>query len=251
MMNIGVNMRKKPGFTLAEVLITLGIIGIIAAITIPILMANYQKQQYIVELKKAYSEFNQAIKSLSADQNCGGDLICTGLFPGGFDSTTFGNEIVKYFKVVKNCKNSVSCMIPGSLLINQAYDGSSTPDNYAASVSSNPYIFQTLDGMLFMIFGENNSECNNSWGSGDDISHVCAEVIIDINGIKGPNYFGRDIFDFYITNGKRGPLLYPCGGLGDDADTWRIANNTCTTSTPSQAWDCTSRIMAENWQMNY
>ena len=54
-----VNMKK--GFTLAEVLITLGIIGVVAALTMPTLMSNYRKHQTVTQLKKAYSEISQAI----------------------------------------------------------------------------------------------------------------------------------------------------------------------------------------------
>ena len=55
-------IKKKSGFTLAEVLITLGIIGVVAAITIPILMTNYKKHVIETELKEFYSIMNQALK---------------------------------------------------------------------------------------------------------------------------------------------------------------------------------------------
>ena len=51
-----------PAFTLAEVLITLGIIGIVAAMTLPTLIAKYQKNVTAVKVKKFYSVFNQAFK---------------------------------------------------------------------------------------------------------------------------------------------------------------------------------------------
>ena len=60
--------KQKLGFTLAEVLITLGIIGIVAAMTIPVLMTNYQKKTTATRAKKAYSELLQAIK-LSENDN--------------------------------------------------------------------------------------------------------------------------------------------------------------------------------------
>ena len=59
---------KKTGFTLAEVLITLGIIGVVAAMTIPILMTAYQKKQTVTRLKRAYSIVQQSIR-LSEDEN--------------------------------------------------------------------------------------------------------------------------------------------------------------------------------------
>ena len=60
-------LNKNLAFTLAEVLITLGIIGIVAAMTIPTLIANYQKQQTVSKLKKFYSTINQAIKLSEVD----------------------------------------------------------------------------------------------------------------------------------------------------------------------------------------
>ncbi len=53
-------MKKKKAFTLAEVLITLGIIGIVAAMTLPTLVQKYKEKQRVTQLKKAYSILNQA-----------------------------------------------------------------------------------------------------------------------------------------------------------------------------------------------
>ena len=60
--------KNKKGFTLAEVLITLTIIGVIAAITIPNLMQSYKKHQVEVGIKEAYSILSNAIK-LSESEN--------------------------------------------------------------------------------------------------------------------------------------------------------------------------------------
>ena len=55
------SLKKRAAFTLAEVLITLGIIGVVAALTIPTLMANHRKQVVVTGLQKFYTTFNQAI----------------------------------------------------------------------------------------------------------------------------------------------------------------------------------------------
>lgn len=60
-------MKKKNAFTLAEVLITLGIIGIVAAMTLPTLIANYKRQEYSTQIKKFYSTFSQAITRSEVD----------------------------------------------------------------------------------------------------------------------------------------------------------------------------------------
>lgn len=59
--------KKKNGFTLAEVLITLGIIGVVAAMTIPTLMSSYRKKVIETRLSKFYSTINQALKLAEAD----------------------------------------------------------------------------------------------------------------------------------------------------------------------------------------
>ncbi len=53
---------SKAAFTLAEVLITLGIIGIVAALTMPALIGNYRKKQTVVQLKKIYSAMSQSVQ---------------------------------------------------------------------------------------------------------------------------------------------------------------------------------------------
>ena len=58
------NNSRKIAFTLAEVLITLGIIGVVAALTLPTLISNYKKQTYVTGLQKAYSVLNNMTKPL-------------------------------------------------------------------------------------------------------------------------------------------------------------------------------------------
>jgi prepilin-type N-terminal cleavage/methylation domain-containing protein len=92
-------MRKA--FTLAEVLITLGIIGIVATLTIPGLIANYKKKETVTRLKKAYSTMAQAIQLSEVDN---GDAASWSYPPfRDFDKTEeFVNQyILPYFKYLK------------------------------------------------------------------------------------------------------------------------------------------------------
>ena len=59
----------RLGFTLAEVLVTLGIIGVVSAMTVPTLMQNYQKKSYVTQLHKFYNELTQALPQYQADIN--------------------------------------------------------------------------------------------------------------------------------------------------------------------------------------
>lgn len=55
---------SHKGFTLAEVLVTLGIIGVVSAMTVPTLMQNYQRQSYVTQLHKVYNEFSKQLKGI-------------------------------------------------------------------------------------------------------------------------------------------------------------------------------------------
>ncbi|MBQ2870396.1 type II secretion system protein, partial [bacterium] len=57
-----VKALKRKAFTLAETLITLSIIGVIAAMTVPTLMSNIDKQTYVTGAKKAYSQLQNTTK---------------------------------------------------------------------------------------------------------------------------------------------------------------------------------------------
>ena len=81
-------IKHKIGFTLAEVLITLGIIGVVAALTIPTLMANHRKNVVETRLAKFYSTMNQAIHMAEADY---GDKIDWEKLDTGYEEGEDGN----------------------------------------------------------------------------------------------------------------------------------------------------------------
>jgi len=246
---------KRSAFTLAEVLITLAIIGVVAALTIPTLMANYQKVQYVAALKKAYSEMNQAITLMANDLGCQGDLNCTKLFDADTPDDAFNNEFVKYFKIAKNCKNAdydgtLGCF-PDT--INNDYDG--IEDGISSGWDSSGYRFITADGFSIKAFSGGNGCDNNDYSTHatNDMTQVCGMIYLDVNGLKGPNYMGRDIFIFWITNGK-GPQLYPNGGADYKWNShWANDDGTPRSCYPDDTAGnyCAGRIMEEGWQMNY
>ena len=93
-----------PAFTLAEVLITLGIIGVVAAMTLPQLIQSYRKQQTEVKLAKFYSVINQALKQ-SIAQN--GDIVTPSFSTN--ENSEFLQEwcqtnITKYLQSLKKLK---------------------------------------------------------------------------------------------------------------------------------------------------
>ena len=92
-------MEKFKAFTLAEVLVTLGIIGVVSAMTVPTLMQNYQRQSYVTQLHKVYNELGQAAERYKADNNL--VSLREGRIMGNKDEVH--NFVLQYFKVVKDC----------------------------------------------------------------------------------------------------------------------------------------------------
>ena len=110
-------MRKFDGFTLAEVLITLGIIGVVAALTLPALVQNYRNQVVETRLKKVYSVMNQAIVQSEVD-NGAKELW-------DFDDPDFFNKYInpyiKYLKteIIESSRYNYLCIYfsDGSMLM--------------------------------------------------------------------------------------------------------------------------------------
>lgn len=261
-LDVKTNINKKSrsykalAFTLAEVLIVIGIIGIIAQITIPSLIGGIQKQQYIDGVEKFYSNFNQVLTKYSADNGCTGDLQCTGVFNG--DSGAVGAAFAPYLKVAKNCGTSTGCFA-GNISYN--IDGSGPRYNNYRDTAGPFYKFVTADGMnVLLVSFSSNCEDGNSTGVTNNMQQFCGYIIVDVNGDKSPNNLGRDIFGFSITNG-RGPILYPQGG-SDDGDNCPWNDPDCTGSIEAPtSWNCSAknplggqcagRVIEEGWRMTY
>ncbi len=239
----------KKAFTLAEVLITLGIIGIVAAMIIPTLQNNSAKTQYITGVKKAYTVFNQALIQMSSDMGCVGDLRCTGLFNSNYANATaanqaFGTEMVKYIKTIKNCETSITQSTYGCFADETKDDFNEDSNSSASYDFLSIYRFISADGMSFALQA-NLGNCPSDFSGVGHLVQTCGSVIIDVNGLKKPNRFGRDTFIFIVTNAK-GPLLYPYGG-SDFSPNWRTL---CLPNT-GYADSCAGRIVEEGWQMTY
>lgn len=152
--------NQKIGFSLAEVLITLGIIGIIAAITIPSLITKYQKQRTVTQLKKTYSVLQQAIKMASEEY---GDCE-------GWEYNLTGEEFIKRYFLPYLKATEVNMPLTYIDLKGVVQKDTSHPK------------FMLNDGSIIMyIYTEGMFECRN-------------HLVVDLNGSAGPNRLGRDVF---------------------------------------------------------
>lgn len=185
----------KAGFTLAEVLITLGIIGVVAAMTIPNLMTAHKKRVIESKLKKAVSTINQAIK-LSESEN--GELET-------WDKTLPKEEFVKkyfspYMKVMKICTNEDRCGYNMKSPNIWSYLNGTPNGCYNSPFNNDRTPFISMDGILY-VFGFS------------PISGVAADndkiIIIDINGSEKPNKFGHDVF--FLVRNEQADSITPYG----------------------------------------
>ena len=95
----------KKAFTLAEVLVTLGIIGVVSAMTVPTLMQNYQRKVYVTQLHKFYNELSQALLQYQTDKNA------VNLSEAGLNSVdSVSNFFKTYFKLVNICDDKSPCL---------------------------------------------------------------------------------------------------------------------------------------------
>ena len=180
---------QKPAFTMAEVLITLGIIGIVAAMTLPSLIGKYQFKVFEVGLKKQYSLLQNAI-NLGVNEE--GFQYCYVYYPKGSvsykgeigDCELLKNYLVSTLKL-KSYKTDIKEKYKkrdvvraeggNSINWNCSYDWlKDTSDVYAAN-----------DGTLFMF---------NAY------TVPALTIIIDVNGQKGPNRWGYDVFFMGLSN---------------------------------------------------
>lgn len=254
-------MNNKKAFTITEILLVMSIIGFVAALTIPAMVKDILKTQYITGARKTYTDVNYIFKKIVADKECDNDLKCTGIFATGTDSNTLGTELTKYIKTAKNCGISTNqdCWPPQT---NDNFDGKSATNTNFNSLNYY-YKFITTDGASFAIHNateDANADCANDASTGllgvkSYMTQVCGIVYVDVNGWKKPNTKGKDTFIYYITNG-RGPLLYPAGGKDDKAsgtnDYWNDGSrNFCYKTTNQEGKYCTGRLVEQNWEIDY
>jgi len=204
--DVNISCRKRLrllAFTLAEVLITLGIIGIVAEMTIPTLMNNVQDAQYKSALKKNFSVFSQIYLQIQTDGGTFQDGIsaCT---DAATKHTCFKNIIKPYLKVVNDCdsNNSLGVCFPSTIY---EMDRSVVPvgsffDPGAAGLLLN-------DGTSVMIVLD-GSDCPITRGT---FTGECGWINVDVNGLKKPNTMGKDIYNFMFYKDR----LRPTGGTGD------------------------------------
>jgi len=158
-------MTKRTGFTLAEVLITLGIIGVVAAMTIPTLMNQTSQIEFKTGFKKMLSTLNQAVTMNVALNNTDFSLLGTGTAAGS-------NSVYEMFTTRMNVINTANADQTTTGLIDYGVT------NAKMSSGTANYVIFFNDGMALA--------WPTSMASCIDNGLTC-DAIVDVNGSKKPN----------------------------------------------------------------
>ena len=220
-------------FTLAEVLITLGIIGVVAALVIPALHNYTQKLECYSALKKEYSVLSEATKKILIDNgndlwdSSSTDKITRSLkmrdeYAAQLKYTKLGTlgEIFNY-TLTSYDKRSGTFNIPTDQS-KPWMSGFFPADNYAITLNDGSII-------AFIDTGKNCSYTGSAWGETQNPveRYYCGYLQIDVNGIKPPNRIGVDVYSLWVVkdaqnNVKISPPRFSCGynSLNGDSDWW-------------------------------
>ena len=238
------NNTLKSAFTLAEVLITLAIIGIIAAMTLPALMNNTKKTENVVALKKAYETLSQSALMLAAEHGNISNAIDSLNIPETFYAPRreFANIFATKMSLSKKCTQNGIAGCPAST--NYKSLDQSSLNGVAYSIDA----LVGSDGITYYFdlnvdaSGGNRCSSDRSYPSGtasSPLHETCGTISADINGVnKGPNQYGRDLFVFYLT--KKG--IYPAGAYPE--------NPASLIECVSFGMGCTAKVLQEG-VMNY
>ncbi len=214
---------RKNGFTLLEVLITISIVGIIAALSMSALVKNTNKAHIGPSLAKFVSSF----------ENAAGQLI--------------QEERIDKLSDLGNFTNNVMPKLEEHLIVTPL-GGNSSNYSYKSPDGSNPTAFnnafQTNDGSIFDV---SDTIPTPSTGAGGSYLGAQGVIILDINGAKGTGKAGTETFMFIVDDSGK---LIPWGSkthrrLSDG----EITACSLTSSNAMAGFACTGRIADNGWRV--
>lgn len=201
-------------FTLAEVLITLLIIGVVASIIIPNLLNDTQDAELHTAWKKAYSDISQATMKIMSDN--GGTMV------GSFNSeSNMMNVYLSHLSYYKVCHTSAAgnCWHKNDNSAKYLSGAGITTWGDSSSVVSN-------SGTMYRFIYYDSNCITAGWGN----TMNCGRIYVDVNGFKGPNTVGRDIGGIWVLSNTIKPF-----GVNDS---WV---GSCIPS--SNGWGCAAKYL--------
>lgn len=217
------NKKISFAFTLAEVLVTLGIIGVVAAMTMPSLIASHKEKETIARLKKFYSTISQSYLFAKEEYGTPDYWYTDEEVPTSpAASNKMGDILTKNMKILKTCYNGKGCFPD---IMYQKIDGE---DATNFDDKKNIAKYMTNDGYSLYFFSYGNQSKNLGDGV---LGKSYGAISIDINGFKKPNIFGKDMFSFHLT--EQG--IVPVGAQIANTQT-AVFPNSCNRTKCNDTW---------------
>ena len=259
-------LTYSVGFTLVGVLITLSIIGVVAIMTIPNLVSNYQKMVWTAQFQKSYATLEQGFRRMLEDDKAIA-LSQTKTFNSigenvDNDSNGVSYKFCNYYSTALDgteCKDFLTNLGRYFKISSiQKYTDSNNYNLYCLNGNDHyhPYngtVITLNDGTMIFNFLFTSQDPDNR--TNNQMKGLVGHFYMDVNGTKLPNIWGRDIFSFYL--GDNG-IVYPYGALevheytsDGPADTvvpyWRDSSD-CNLA--GNGFSCATRVLEEG-KMNY
>lgn len=232
--------KNLAAFTLAEVLITLAVIGVVAALTLPIVVGKYQKKILVGQLKRNYAVMNTTMQRIFVDDGCE-KLECS------FLDLNDPDYVLQKFKKF--------------MFISDPDTKGGDLQNIAKKINSNEFISVNNGFTEFILSFRLNDGSKWYYGGGYGSGFILA---VDVNGDKNPNKVGRDFFQMFVNSkGVAEPMLGRgwikelCSMAtceeGYEEEWLQQLNEACVANTDSGdiMGPCFSRIISDNWEMKY
>ena len=239
---------KKFGFTLAEILVALAIVGMVAAVSIPTMVTENKKKVWANSLSVAVSDFENAMTTYLVKEG-ESNLQDTKAWSDDYFNKDISVEkaLGKSFKI-KKVANKADDFYGSNIDVKHL--------NTKINTSAESYIvgqaYQSKSGIVYFINQLKGQPLIDSFEDGGKLEQLVAKIGIDINGKKGPNRMGRDVFVFFL--GADG-YLFPYGSkdvnLYDSNYTLLDETNCSGSVTGNAGQHCAARLAGNGYKMDY
>ena len=227
-------------FTLAEVLITIGIIGVVAAMTMPSLIQDKQNNERVSQLKKVYSTLSQAYLQAVSERGTPDEWGMTGMYEES-SHYIFATAFRPYLKLSKDCID---------IQENAVREECGSDANLSRFRNARSVILIDGTRVTFRIY---NGTCTTNYSgssSNNALKNTCGAISIDLNGKRLPNKNGEDRFMFYFTKNGLVPFGIKKASIEFEKACNRKIDLPYPTHSPGNMYGCTAWVLY-NENMDY
>ena len=253
---------KKHGFTITEMIVALGIIGVVASLTLPNFISQGRNDAYAKKLATTVSTLETAFTSMMATEGvqtmsetefidnpstttiCENGQTCTQV------TDDYGNSKAIFARYIKvNSSSNIISDVYGNIKHKDLFPFSNTLNFEDAA----DCVLQLKNGANVGIKFDGTMEIDDAVASANGIStnKLISIITIDVNGISGPNIWGRDSFVFYLGDDGN---LHPYGGkvfsIVGEADDWATDESMGCNDTAKNL-GCAGRLVENNYEVDY